>query len=371
MDWPLILVRILEEQPCVVVTLNLILGSAPRESGSRMLVTAAEVHGSIGGGNLEFSATGKARELLADSDQARQLHEPWGLGPALNQCCGGAVTLHFEVVPQGVPVWLQDLQLAVREDVPAVLASAIDRDPPQHILIRTLPVLAPGVPIEVSAEVPAEVAQTCDELLASQGAGRFAPPVGPAVEQFVAVDRAGDIWWLEAVRCRRVPLVLFGAGHVGSEVARLLERLPFDVTWVDSREGQLPIDSANGIRTVCSRDPAAEVAQAAPGSVFVVMTHSHELDEDICFEILSRDDFCWLGLIGSETKRKRFVQRLNRRDISAAMLERLVCPVGLVARLCGGAGGRIDGISGKQPATIALSLVAQLMLEKPWMHANN
>jgi xanthine dehydrogenase accessory factor len=195
----------------------------------------------------------------------------------------------------------------------------------------------------------------------------------------MTIERAGDTWWLEAVRSSRVPLVLFGAGHVGREVARLLERLPFDVTWVDSRAGTLPIntpgdtlgntpghspddipgDTPGKRRVVYTEDPAAEVAQAKPGSVFVVMTHSHQLDEDICCEILTRGDFCWLGLIGSQTKRRRFVHRLNRRGVQPELLDRLICPIGLV------------GIHGKQPATIALSLVAQLMLEKPWMKENN
>jgi len=146
-------------------------------------------------------------------------------------------------------------------------------------------------------------------------------------------------------------------------VARLLERLPFDVTWIDNRAGILPIKIPDDIlgerRLVYTEDPAAEVAPASPASVFVVMTHSHQLDEDICFEILARGDFCWLGLIGSETKRRRFVQRLNKRGISELELGRLICPIGLA------------GIRGKQPATIALSLVAQLMLEKPWMRVNN
>jgi xanthine dehydrogenase accessory factor len=150
-------------------------------------------------------------------------------------------------------------------------------------------------------------------------------------------------------------------------VARLLERLPFVATWVDSRAGVFPNDSPGDspgdptakMRRIYTEDPVAQVAHARPGSVFVVMTHSHQLDEDICFEILTRGDHCWLGLIGSETKRKRFVHRLNKRGIPEAALARLVCPIGLA------------GIRGKQPATIALSLVAQLMLEKPWMHANN
>ncbi|MGK2927234.1 MAG: XdhC family protein, partial [Lysobacterales bacterium] len=131
MDWPLTLQRVLAEDPCVLVTLNLILGSAPRESGSRMIVATEAVHGSIGGGNLEYTAIARARELLAQSDETRQVHQPFGLGPVLNQCCGGAVTVLFEVLPRGRPAWLQPLVDALEAGEPAVLATAIDRPLPE------------------------------------------------------------------------------------------------------------------------------------------------------------------------------------------------------------------------------------------------
>ncbi len=102
--------------------------------------------------------------------------------------------------------------------------------------------------------------------------------------------------------------------------------------------------------TVHSDDPVAEVAKVGAGRIFIVMTHSHRLDEDICLQILQRGDFAWLGLIGSETKRRRFVHRLGQRGIRPSLLQRLICPIGL------------SGIHGKQPATIALSLAAQLMI---------
>jgi xanthine dehydrogenase accessory factor len=258
---------------------------------------------------------------------------------------------------------LDHLNTAVQEDAPAVLASAIDRDPPVHLLIRDAS--------SSKIHLPPEIAQACDALLASQANSSPIQSLGQAPEPVVTAEREGDTWWLEAVRSRRVPLVLFGAGHVGTEVARLIERLPFAVTWVDNRAGTLPVDTLGNApdntpgdspgerRVVYTEDPAAEVALARPGSIFVVMTHSHALDEDICCEILTRGDFCWLGLIGSDTKRRRFVQRLNKRGIPETILARLVCPIGL------------GGIRGKQPATIALSLVAQLMLEKPWMKESN
>jgi xanthine dehydrogenase accessory factor len=67
-------------------------GSAPREAGTRMLVDAADAKGTIGGGHLELKAIDEARAMLLAAEAApRTRHYP--LGPALGQCCGGAVTL--------------------------------------------------------------------------------------------------------------------------------------------------------------------------------------------------------------------------------------------------------------------------------------
>ena len=72
-----------------MVTLDSVIGSAPREAGCRMIVTTDKIFGSIGGGNLEFEATAHARELLAKKNMSSQEHRPFALGPALNKCCGG------------------------------------------------------------------------------------------------------------------------------------------------------------------------------------------------------------------------------------------------------------------------------------------
>ena len=287
------LVEVLGQERCVVVTLDSVIGSAPRETGCRMIVTVDKTFGSIGGGNLEFEATAHAQELLTKESMPGQELQPFALGPALNQCCGGSVTLLFECYEANVPGWLEELM--------------------DEAGIETLETVA----------------------------GK---------------------WWLELNGVELKPLILFGAGHVGQAVARLLADLPFKVTWVDNRPNVFPDQAGPNFKVVDSNNPLNEVSQAPPGSIFVVMTHSHQLDEDICFEVLSRGDFAWLGLIGSVTKRRRFVQRLAQRGIGETDLAQLVCPVGL------------SGIKGKQPATIALSLVAQLMhTSKPepeWKLAN-
>lgn len=342
MDWPFTLRLVIAQKPCVLVTLNLIAGSSPRESGCRMIVTREECHGSIGGGNLEFTAIAHARELLAASSAPRQEHQAYGLGPDMNQCCGGAVRLLYEVMSGASPGWVDATTAAWEEGEPFVLAQAIDGEPP---LRSVIPFRGPGHP-----PVPPAVREAARRLLEQES-------VSDGPKELAAVEADGLNWWLERLEPQRWPLFLFGAGHVGQEVARLLERLPFEVCWVDGRPGVFPPAGSGRVRTLGAPDPSGIVAAAAPRAIYLVMTHSHQLDEDVCHAILQRGDFCWLGLIGSATKRRRFEQRLGRRGIAADRLERMVCPIGL------------RGIGGKQPATIALSVAAQLMEERPWIDA--
>ncbi len=336
LSWIVDLQRLLRKQPCVLVTLNLISGSAPRDSGSRMMVTAGEVVGSIGGGNLEYQATKMARGLMLNKQAGYQEKKLYGLGPALNQCCGGAVALLYEIFDGSLPPWLEELQLAFESGRPVVLASCVGSLASHKMVITAENGVDRSVPNEVSAAALALVQRPGD---------------GPMVT-VEEVGASGETWWVELIREERKPVMLFGAGHVGQAVASALSPLPFSLTWVDSRAAVFPTDLPANIRAVRTGTPLDLVAEAPPGSIFIVMTHSHELDEDICFEVLRRDDFAWLGLIGSATKRSRFVHRLEQRGIEPEKLDSLVCPIGLA------------GIRGKQPATIALSLAAQMMTDQ-------
>lgn len=80
-------------RPAVVVQVTRTAGSVPREAGTRMLVAADEVRGTIGGGQLELQAIAQARALLAGGGPAQERH--LALGPSLGQCCGGALDLGF------------------------------------------------------------------------------------------------------------------------------------------------------------------------------------------------------------------------------------------------------------------------------------
>ncbi len=148
-----------------------------------------------------------------------------------------------------------------------------------------------------------------------------------------------------------MPVLLFGAGHVGRALALALAPLPFRLRWIDARADAFPdLIPANAVAVVA--DPVAEMAAAEPGSLVVVMTHDHALDLAIVAEALRRGDCPYVGLIGSATKRARFRRRLSEAGLGGARLEPLVCPIG------------VPGIAGKEPAVIAAGIAAQLLLER-------
>ncbi|MEY2687691.1 MAG: hypothetical protein RL375_1889 [Pseudomonadota bacterium] len=150
----------------------------------------------------------------------------------------------------------------------------------------------------------------------------------------------------------RFELQLHGAGHVGRAIVKLLADIDCRVTWVDERDSEFPADRSAlppHIDVVASEAPEAEVTTASSGALYLVLTHSHDLDLRITEAILRRGDFAWLGLIGSATKRARFMHRYEQRGIAPEQLARLTCPIGL------------PGIEGKEPAVIAVAVVAQLL----------
>jgi xanthine dehydrogenase accessory factor len=145
-------------------------------------------------------------------------------------------------------------------------------------------------------------------------------------------------------------LQLYGAGHVGRAIVRLLDRLPCRVQWIDTREDEFPDrPSAAHIERLCVEPVQAEVLQAPGGAFYLVLTHSHDLDLALAEAILRRGDFGYFGLIGSATKRARFERRLAQRGLAAEALARMHCPIG------------VPGIPGKQPEVIAVAVVAQLL----------
>lgn len=279
-----LLLRALSRGPVELVTVAATQGSAPREVGAWMAVTAptpdtgGDGHaggagqgmdlsgtiGTIGGGRVEFEALALARERLALPGVPAPALVRHALGPSLGQCCGGVMHLRHER-------------------------------------------LGPGDAADI--------------------ARRLRP------------GAAG--------------VALFGGGHVGRAIVQALAPLPFDVTWIDSRDGIFPADVPAGVRCEHSDPVQAAVTDVPAGSHVLIMSFSHAEDLDIVAACLRRQrergDLAFIGLIGSRSKWAAFRHRLEARGFSEAELAQVTCPIGL------------PGIAGKAPAVIAAAVAAQLL----------
>ncbi|TCO71730.1 xanthine dehydrogenase accessory protein XdhC [Rhodovulum euryhalinum] len=242
----------------ILVRLNGVRGSAPREKGAWMLVAGDAVHGTVGGGRVELAGIEAARAMLVSGEAGRRIEIT--LGPETGQCCGGRIAL----------------------------------------------------------------ALTCLGAKARASLLR-------------EVRTEGDA---------RPHVILLGAGHVGRALAGLLVQMPVRTVLVDSRADQIAQAPAAAEARLTPL-PEAEIRAAPPGSAFVILTHDHGLDFLLAAEALGRGDAAYVGLIGSQSKRARFLRFLAERGGGPA--DGLTCPIGAA------------GTGDKRPAVIAAFALAEIM----------
>ena len=297
---------------CALVTVARADGSTPREDGARMVVTAeGGFYGTIGGGTLEFEAIRRAVAAIREGVASFVLQNV-SLGPDLGQCCGGRTQIAIEVLTR-----------ASLEMAQALSQKEAERHP-----FSTEALIVDGV-----------VQQR--RLLTDDPTSRISLQHNQETGNQLLVEKFGS---------QRRELYLFGAGHVGKAVVLALAPLPFSVTWVDSRADQFPGAVPGNVRKIASTDPAAILDQAADGAFVLAMTHSHALDEDIMARALLHQRFAYCGVIGSKTKRARFLKRLKARGLTDALTSNMVCPVGVTT------------VRSKEPASIAAGIAVDLLV---------
>ena len=327
-------------EDCVLVTVAAVRGSAPREPGARMVVTREHVAETIGGGNLELAAIERAREMLDARPAPGAQLVRYPLGPGFRQCCGGVATLLFERIAAAESSWVARLADLERAGRPGVVITGAEGDCRERKLIVSA-TGCEGTLGEIGLDE--EVLGLARQLLAGE--------LESAELQLRAIGRprSGNLVLIELARPCDFDIVLFGAGHVGRALVSVLADVDCGVTWVDPRPEQFPSEMPGNVRVVATAVPEEEVDRVPSGAFFLVMTHSHALDFELCERVLKRGDFRYLGLIGSAPKRSRFLKYLKIEGVSEAALARLTCPIG------------VPGIVGKQPSAIAIAVAAELL----------
>ncbi len=314
-------------EPSVLLTVGAVRGSAPRESGAKMIVTTSESIGTIGGGQLEYQCVQIACEQLRSEgppDMPVRIRR-FALGSGCGQCCGGIVDVMFEYLPESRGAWLADLSRLHHERRPAVIATSKGAKPKKWVMTTDA----------ANRCCPDDVAAAADKILEEGGAARM----------------FGD-YLLEPVCPHDFHIAVFGAGHVGAAVVDVLSRLDCGIRWIDSRRNIFPKVLPANVTAMEAAEPAREVAVMPEASYYLIMTHSHSADLDICDQVLRRDDAAYCGLIGSVSKRRRFERLMKKQGIAANLLLNLVCPIG------------VQGIDGKKPVEIAVDVAAEVLQKR-------
>jgi xanthine dehydrogenase accessory factor len=291
-------------------------GSTPREEGAWMLVSPAAIFGTIGGGQLEFMAIDKARELLgrvqATSKVGAAPHPPSGHLLPVN----GEKEIGRDLAASPSPRSRGEGGGSGMGGGAMAAESSITLDVP----------LGPQIGQCCGGRVKVEIA------------------LADAALRAVVLER------VEREEGQRPHVVIFGGGHVGHALADALSLLPLAVSIVETRPEQIG-DLPQGVEARLTAMPEEVVRGAPPGSAFLVLTHDHALDFLIVAEALKRTDAAYVGMIGSKTKRATFAS-WYRKEVGGdeAELARLVCPIGG------------DGVKDKRPAVIAAMAAAEVML---------
>lgn len=287
-----------------LVSISAVEGSAPRGVGARMVVRPdGAFHGTIGGGALEFAMLTEARSVLAEAGgkpAARLIRQ--SLGPDLGQCCGGRVDVSIEVFARVDRPWIRPLVLA--EQTRGAIETLGHADAHGRLIRRLNGRSEPGA------------------------------RAGEKLERF------GEL---------PTRVLLFGAGHIGRALVLALAPLPFNVDWIDSRAEAFPAATPDNVEMWQLADPTTALQSAPEGALVVAVTHSHPLDLAIVARALGDARFGYVGMIGSDTKRQRFLGMLERLGLGSAARARLVCPIG----------GR--RLADKSPSVIAAAVAVELL----------
>ncbi|MDG4890133.1 xanthine dehydrogenase accessory protein XdhC [Mesorhizobium sp. WSM4887] len=285
-------------------------GSTPREAGAFMLVSPSAIFGTIGGGQLEFMAIDKARQMLFSPIE-------------------GAMAVKR-------PEW-------VRSEGTTTAPSTAPATPPDG-LAATLP--------SRGREARIEVDETCATLDVPLGP-EIGQCCGGRVEVLIRLVDAKIEQELvakaEAEEAHLPHVYVFGGGHVGQALAASLALLPIHVEVVETRADALE-GMPETVETRLTPMPEAVVREARAGSAFAILTHDHALDFLIVAEALKRDDAAYVGMIGSKTKKATFKNWFLKSDEgSEAQFNRLVSPIGG------------NAVKDKRPPVIAALAAAEIM----------
>jgi len=249
-------------------------GSTPREAGACMLVSRSAIHGTIGGGQLEFMAIDQARQMLTDMRAPHEFMLDVPLGPEIGQCCGGRVEVLIRLMNEGLRAELLEATKSEEARMPHVyifggghvglaLANALSLLPVKATVVETRAEAAEGMPEGVETRltsVPEEMVRSA-----------------PAGSAFVVLthDHALDFLIVaEALKRQDAAYV----GMIGSKTKKATFRSWYLKSAGGSDADFLRLVSPIGGEAVKDKRPAVIAALAAAEIMTALATHSAAAD---------------------------------------------------------------------------------------------
>jgi len=153
----------------------------------------------------------------------------------------------------------------------------------------------------------------------------------------------------ETIVNEKLNVDVYGAGHVSHALMTILADLPVRVRWLDSRAELFPENLPANVAPIIDEFVVDQVKAAKPNTAAIIMTHNHQLDFSLCEALIKRGDCASIGVIGSETKAKRFRMRLEHKGLSQSDIQKMKCPVGL------------EEVAGKLPMEVAVSIAGEII----------
>jgi xanthine dehydrogenase accessory factor len=315
-------------------------GSTPRDAGAAMVVSRTGCAGTIGGGDLEFEATRIARDALAADPPPGNWIVRYPRAARGTRNCGGAATLAFSRLDRSACAWVDAAIACARTGAPfAIVARAVGAGDTTRLVVT-------------SDDVRGTLGSVAlDSAAIGLARTRLAGGRTGAALVRSAHDHEAPLL-IQIERPDAFAVLLFGNGHVGRALANVLGVLPACVRWIDAREADFPASVPGNVTVVTTDAPEGELREAPAGAYVVITTHSHQLDFALVEAALMRDDWRYLGMIGSTAKRAQMDRRLADRGFPAAAIARVRCPIGA------------DGVAirAKDPGAIAVAVAAELLV---------
>ena len=329
-----------------VATVVRTIGSTPQVVGAKLLVDdLGRLVGTLGGGCVEGDAFVEAKRVIETGDSSLREYElteelAWDTGLV----CGGTMWISIEpgerVLRFAGRDLLGDVLVASAGGKPVALATLMRK--------RGKDIIAAG---KLFVESGAKGGGTLgDGALDARARAVAIEALQQGTARTVALDDETELL-VEPVLAKP-RLVIVGGGHVGLAIAKLAVQLDYEVAVIDDRPEFANRERFGGVNEVVNMDmpKALETMPIGWNSFIIIATRGHKLDAH-CLRAAVKTEARYVGLLGSKRKTILIAQMLRDEGVAEERIRAVHAPIGL-------------DLGGRTPAEIALSVMAELSLER-------